>query len=162
MLYREIQKKDNKELATVIREVLKEHGMDKPGTVFTDPTTDALFELFETKNAVYWVVEDEGRILGGAGLFPTKGLPKGCVELVKIYLLKSARGKGIGKKLMQMCIDEAKCLGFDSVYLETMPELSNAIGLYEKMGFVKLDQALGESGHFACNLWMLKKIADAG
>ncbi len=158
MEIRKICKEDNVELAKVIRAVLTEHKVNKPGTVYTDPTTNTLYELFQEKNAEYWVVKSEGKILGGAGIYPTKGLPKGCVELVKIYLLKSSRGKGIGKMLMQTCIDKAKELGFTSIYLETMPELSNAIGLYQKMGFVKIEKPMGDSGHFACDLWMLKEI----
>jgi len=158
MHYRKIHLSDNKGIATVIRIVLKEHGVDKPGTVFTDPTTDELFDLFQSENAQYWVVIDEGQIVGGAGIFPTKGLPNDCVELVKLYLLKSARGKGVGKRLIELCVDEARMYGFSSIYLETMPELSNAIGLYEKMGFEKLEKRLGESGHFACDLWMLKNL----
>ena len=55
----------------MIRSVSQEHGEAKPGTVYTDPTTDALFELFQEKNSVYWVVEENNEILGGCGLFPT-------------------------------------------------------------------------------------------
>lgn len=80
--------------------------------------------------------------------------------MVKIYLHHSTRNKGVGKKLMQICINGAKENGFSSVYLETMPELSSAIGLYEKMGFNKLEKPLGNSGHFACDLWMLKQLDD--
>ena len=158
MKIREIQEKDNANLAKVIREVLTEHSVNKPGTVFTDPTTDALYELFSEKKAFYFVAENENEIVGGAGIFPTKGLPKGCVELVKIYLQSDTRGCGTGKELMQLCIDKAKEFGFTSIYLETMPELSSAIGLYEKMGFKRLTHSLGESGHFACDLWMLKEL----
>lgn len=149
---------DNKSLAKVIREVLKEHGVDKPGTVYTDPTTDALYELFQKDKAVYWVVEDAGEILGGCGLYPTVGLNESCVELVKLYLSQALRGKGIGKKLMLQCIEDAEAMGFNEVYLETLPELDNAIGLYEQLGFEQLDAPLGESGHFACNVWMLKRL----
>ncbi|HIP31762.1 MAG TPA: GNAT family N-acetyltransferase [Crocinitomicaceae bacterium] len=158
MNIRLIQKEDNLGLAKVIREVLTEYGVNKPGTVFTDPTTDALFELFQMKDSAYFVVELNGEILGGCGVYPTKGLPKGCVELVKIYLHHSLRGQGVGKQLMQLSIDVARARGFISIYLETMPELSNAIGLYEMMGFQKLNSSLGDSGHFACDLWMLKQL----
>tara|TARA_R110002072_G_scaffold303079_1_gene492972 strand:+ start:9809 stop:10285 length:477 start_codon:yes stop_codon:yes gene_type:complete len=155
---RPIQSSDNILVAKVIREILEEHGVNKPGTVYTDPTTDSLFELFQVENAFYFVVEEGKHILGGAGIYPTEGLPNRCVELVKIYLHSSARGCGIGKQLMQLCIDKANELGFDSVYLETMPELSSAIGLYELMGFKRLKTSLGNSGHFACDLWMLKTL----
>ncbi|MBL1278636.1 MAG: GNAT family N-acetyltransferase [Fluviicola sp.] len=158
MNIRPIQKPDNLPLAKVIREVLTEHGVNKPGTVFTDPTTDALYELFQKKNACYFVAIENEIILGGAGIYPTKGLPEGCVELVKIYLQSAARHRGIGKQLMLLSINKAKELGFSSIYLETMPELSSAIGLYESLGFKRLENALGDSGHFACDLWMLKEI----
>ena len=158
MNIRAIRKEDNVELAKVIRGVLTEHGVDRPGTVYTDPTTDALFELFQDKGAFYFVAENENSILGGSGIYPTPGLPDGCIELVKIYLNNTARGKGLGKQLMQVCIDKAKDFGFTSIYLETMPELSSAIGLYENMGFKKLNERLGDSGHFACDLWMVKVI----
>ena len=158
MVIRQIEHKDNVELAEVIRTILEEHGEAKPGTVYTDPTTDALFELFEQKNSVYWVVEEDGKILGGCGLFPTKGLSQNCIELVKLYLSSETRGKGIGRRLMEKCLDDAKMMGFNEVYLETIPALSSAVGLYESLGFVKLDEPLGDSGHFACDVWMLKKL----
>lgn len=158
MVIRQIEHKDNVELAEVIRAILEEHGEAKPGTVYTDPTTDALFELFEQKNSVYWVVEEDGKILGGCGLFPTKGLSQNCIELVKLYLSSETRGKGIGRRLMEKCLDDAKMMGFNEVYLETIPALSSAVGLYESLGFVKLDEPLGDSGHFACDVWMLKKL----
>jgi putative acetyltransferase len=154
-----IRKENNPEIARVIRSVLEEYGVNKPGTVYTDPTTDELYELFESQvKAAYWVVEIGGRIVGGSGIFPTKGLDSNCVELVKIYLLKEHRGKGIGEELMRLCTLEAKNMCYEKIYLETLPELHNAIGLYEKMGFKKIDQPLGDSGHFACDLWMIKEI----
>lgn len=146
---------DNPLIAKVIRTVLEEHGMNKPGTVYTDPTTDDLFELFQTPGSVYHTVEMNDKIVGGCGVFPTKGLPNGCAELVKLYLLPEARGLGIGRKLLNLCAEDATKIGYRQLYLESMPELSNAVGLYESVGYQKINQPLGDSGHFACNLWML-------
>lgn len=158
MKIREILPEDNVGLAKMIRSVLTEFGVNRPGTVFTDPTTDHLFELFETPNSKYFVLVDNERIIGGCGIYPTKGLPEGCVELVKLYLDQSTRGTGMGKELMLRSIEAAKEMGYTSVYLETMPELSNAIGLYKKLGFEDLPNALGASGHHACHIWMLKSL----
>lgn len=155
---RPIKQRDNEKLAAVIRSILTEHGMNKPGTVFTDPTTDNLFGLFQAENAFYWVVEDGETILGGCGLYPTKGLPDGCLELVKLYLSKELRGQGLGKKLMEMCTKKAQSLGFKQLYLESMPELNSAVGLYEKLGYKVLENPLGDSGHYACDLWMVKDL----
>ncbi len=149
---------DNPTIARVIRSILEEHSMNKPGTVYTDPTTDQLFELFQTPRSFYYVVEKDREILGGCGVYPTKGLPEGCAELVKLYLLSSSRGLGIGKKLLELCADEAKAMGYHKLYLESMPELSAAVGLYESVGYKKIDAPLGDSGHFACDLWMLREL----
>jgi len=154
-----IKKEDNAELARIIRTVLTEFNAGKPGTVFFDPTTDNLFDLFSAPYAEYWVLELNGMIVGGSGVYPTLGLPDGCCELVKLYLLKEARGKGYGKRLIEQCFGSAKKFGFKQVYLETMPELKMAVGLYEKCGFNYLTRPLGKSGHFGCDLWMLKKLA---
>lgn len=158
MIIRPIQHSDNPHISKVIKGALREFGVDKPGTVFTDPTTDNLFSLFKTKAAQYFILQEGNKILGGCGIYPTKGLPDGYLELVKLYLSKDARGRGYGKQLMQVCIDYAKNLGFTHLYLESLPELKEAIFLYKKMGFETVNEALGDSGHFACDLWMIKPL----
>lgn len=155
---REIQHSDNEMIAQIIRDALDEYGVGMPGTVYTDPTTDKLFELFQVSKAVYWIVEKDGQILGGAGIYPTEGLPFAYAELVKLYLNKEWRGKGIGKMLIQKCIDSASNLGYRKIYMETMPELSDALELYKKMGFISLDSSLGNSGHYSCTIWLERKI----
>lgn len=157
-LIREIRKEDNKQLAYIIRGALAEFKANKPGTVYYDPTTDDLYALFDIPGAVYFTVEIDGQIVGGSGVYPTDALPQGCCELVKLYLTTATRGKGIGKALIEKCFAAAKSFGYTSMYLETMPELSMAVGLYEKMGFAYLPGPLGKSGHFGCDLWMLKQL----
>ncbi|WP_410221153.1 GNAT family N-acetyltransferase [Pedobacter sp.] len=159
MLYRKVQAKDNRALAEIIRGVFTEHQAPTQGTVYTDPTTDALYELFQVEKAILWVAEDEGhKILGCCGIFPTPGLDKDCAELVKFYLHKDARGKGVGRALMEKCVVSAKEIGFKKLYLESLPEFATAVGIYEKQGFKKLNQPMGQSGHDGCNIWMLKTL----
>ena len=153
-----IQKEDNREIARIIRAVLTEFKANKSGTVYFDPTTDDLYTLFSAPLSEYWVLELDGKLVGGSGVYPTGGLPDGCCELVKLYLMPEARGKGYGKMLIEQCFESAAKFGFKQVYLETMPELKNAMGLYEQCGFTYLDGPLGNSGHFGCDLWMLKVI----
>ena len=153
-----IQQGDNPAIAKLIREVLTEFGANKPGTVFTDPTTDNLHLLFQTPKAHYFIAKDKGNIVGGCGIYPTKGLPEGCVELVKLYVAKSHRSIGLGKQLMEKSIAAAISEGYRELYLETLPELHVAVGLYEHLGFEYLNQPYGDSGHFACDLWMRKLI----
>jgi putative acetyltransferase len=158
MQIRPIEPGDNEELAKVIRTALAEFGANKPGTVYFDPTTDALFELFQTPKSFYYVALVDGKVVGGCGIFPTDNLPDGTCELVKLYLAKEARGTGLGKQLMEISLSWAKENGYTQVYLESMPELAKAVSIYEKVGFKALDHPLGNSGHCGCDIWMLKKL----
>lgn len=157
VIIREIQPDDNKAIAAVIRTVLKEHGVDRPGTVYTDPTTDSLYELFGQPGSKYFVATYGQEVIGGCGIYPTEGLPEGCAELVKLYVLESYRGIGLGRALIQRSFEFA-ANHYKSLYLETMPELANAVSLYEDLGFKNLDQRMGNSGHFSCHIWMLKQL----
>jgi putative acetyltransferase len=155
---RNIQPHDNKRLAQVVRNALAEFGANKPGTVYFDDTTDHLFELFQQAGSVYFVAENNAFIAGGAGIFPSTGLPHGTCELVKMYLVPEVRGLGLGKLLIEKCLDFAQATGYTQVYIETMPELRKAVSVYEKFGFEYLQGPLGNTGHFGCDVWMLKKL----
>jgi putative acetyltransferase len=158
VIFRNIEKKDNKEIAVLIRSVFREFGVDRPGTVYFDPTTDDLFSLFRTPDSIYWIAEDDGKIIGGCGIYPTQNLPEGCAEVVKLYLNASYRKLGIGRQLLEMSIESAKKMGYKQLYLESLPELGKAISLYQKEGFRFLDHKMGDDGHFGCTIWMMKDL----
>ena len=158
ILIRTIQPTDNLHLAVIIRNALAEFGANKPGTVFYDPTTDDLFNLFQQPGSIYYVAEQDGTIIGGAGIYPSNGLPQGTCELVKMYLTPQSRGKGLGKQMIEKCLDFAADAGYQQVYIETMPELRKAVSVYEKLGFIHLNGPMGNTGHFGCDVWMLKQF----
>ena len=155
---RPIQQSDNPTLAKIVRDTLAEFGANHAGTVYYEPSTDTLFELFQRKGAAYFVGEINNKIVGGAGIYPSDGLPAGVCELVKMYLLPEARGVGLGKTLIEKSLRFAKENNYENVYLESMPELKKALKVYEKFGFTYLNGPMGNTGHFGCELWMLKKI----
>lgn len=158
IIIRPIEQKDNPVIAELIKTVFREFKIDKPGTVYTDPTTNDLFNLFKTPGAAYWVVEEDGELLGGCGIYPTEGLEENCAELVKFYLSTGSRGKGIGRALMGKSFISAVSFGYEQLYLESFPELGKAVNMYEKAGFIHIDKPLGNSGHHACTIWMIKNL----
>jgi putative acetyltransferase len=158
IIIRKIIADDDAKLAQIIRSSLKEFGAAKPGTVYFDPTTDHLYKVFQTKQSAYFVAEINNEVVGGAGVFPTEALPDKTCELVKMYLSPRVRGKGIGKLLLEKCMHEAKKMGYKKMYIETMPELTKAIPMYEKYGFKYIPGPLGNSGHGGCDLFMLKDL----
>jgi putative acetyltransferase len=155
---RPVEKKDNLQLAGIIREVFEEHDAPREGTVYSDPTTDNLCELFLKPKSILWVAVSNNEPVGCCGIYPSEGLPADCAELVKFYLSANARGKGIGKELMQKCIRSAIDFGYRQLYLESLPHFEKAIGIYEKEGFVRLNKPLGASEHKTCSIWMLKEL----
>jgi len=158
IIIRYIQQEDNAALSKIVKGTLAEFGANHPGTVYYDITTDRLYEVFQKEKSAYNVVELNGDIVGGGGIYPTDGLPGDTCELVKMYLLPQARGLGLGKILIEKCVEQAREKGFSKIYLETMPELKQALSIYAKFGFEYLKGPMGNSGHTGCSLWMLKEL----
>jgi putative acetyltransferase len=155
---REIQLNDNPKIAKVIRKILIEFGVPKVGTAYADKILDTLYEAYDTEKAIYYVIEKEGEIFGGAGIKQLDNYKGNVCELQKMYFLSEARGIGLGSKMMETCLQKAKEFGFELCYLETLPYMENARKLYRKVGFKDLDAPMGDTGHYSCNLWMLKEL----
>jgi putative acetyltransferase len=159
IVIRPIERKDNAAIASVIRRTLEEFGANRPGTVYYDETTDALYQLFQSMpRSTYFIAEKDGEVVGGGGIFPSDGLPSNTCELVKMYLLPQVRGIGLGRRIIQQCIAFARENGYQNIYLETMPELKQALKTYEKFGFDYIGHPMGNTGHTGCSLWMLGDI----
>lgn len=158
MIFRPIQQGDNASLAAIIRRSIEALNLPTEGTAHSDPTTDFLFELFQKPLSGYIVVEEASEVIGGCGIYPSNGLPTHHAELVRFFLDPKARGLGIGNELMQRCEKLAMEMGYTYLYLESFPDMEAAIHLYEKFGYQRLTQPLGNTGHFSCNVWMLKQL----
>lgn len=155
---RNIQPSDNPIIARIVKDTLAEFDANHPDTVYYDPTTDTLYQVFQKEGAIYFVAELDGEIVGGGGIYPTDGLPADTCELVKMYLLPQGRGIGLGKTLIEKSLAFAKEAGYKKVYLESMPELKQALKVYAKFGFEYLKGPMGNSGHTGCSLWMLRSL----
>ena len=155
IIIRKVEQPDNVLLAAIIREVFDEYKAPHLGTVYADPTTDDLYTLFQHSRSVLWVAEVDGEVFGCCGIYPTKGLDEDCAELAKFYLSNKIRGKGIGKQLMLQCFQSAREMHYKTLYLESMPQFSQAVSMYEKYGFTQIDKPLGNSGHTSCSIWMI-------
>lgn len=83
----------------------------------------------------------------------------GGFEVAKMTVAERARGTGLGRQLMQVCIDAAKAAGARRLYLETNSSLAPALGLYRTMGFVDLDAAMRPPTDYArCDVWMERPL----
>ena len=74
-------------------------------------------------------------VVGTFGLYP---VTTSTCELRKMYLLRRARGKGLGEFILNFAIQTAKEKNYKRVLLETVSPLKEAISLYKKHGFKEI------------------------
>ena len=158
IVIRKIELEDNPKIAKAIRSVLIEMGVPKVGTAYEDTALDYMTETYDKPKMRYFIIEGDNGILGGAGIAPLDNYDGNVCELQKMYFLPQARGKGLGAKMMAICLDFAKKAGFEQCYLETMPYMDDARKLYFKSGFKSIPEPMGNTGHYSCTLWMLKDL----
>jgi putative acetyltransferase len=158
MIIRKIEKRDNQALGTIVQTVLTELGAPKVGTAYADPYLFSLYETYDKPKAIYFVVEEDGEVIGGAGIDQLENCSENICELQKMYFLPEARGKGFATKIMELCLQAAKDFRYEKCYLETMPYMEDAQKLYKKFGFTYLDKPMGDTGHTSCPVWMIKQL----
>ncbi|MGC3947326.1 MAG: GNAT family N-acetyltransferase [Chryseolinea sp.] len=79
-----------------------------------------------------WVALSDGEVVGTAALIKEGD---GCFELAKMSVAPSFRGKGVGRQLIETCIDKARAEGAIKIELFSNHQLAPALKLYEKAGF---------------------------
>lgn len=155
---REIQPKDNQQVKKVVQTVLVEMGVPKVGTAYEDESLNDMHAEYDKPRMAYFVVEEEGKIIGCAGIAPLENSDDTICELQKMYFLPEARGRGIGAQMMDHCLNYAREQGYRQCYLETLPYMQNAVKLYKRTGFQALEKPLGDTGHYNCTVWMIKSL----
>jgi len=154
-IIRPITASDDAAMAAVIRTVMPEFGAVGDGFAINDPEVDWLSRAYAEPRCAYFVIERNGRVLGGAGVAPLTGGEADVCELRKMYFLPEARGAGAGAAMMVKCLDAARQLGFKRCYLETLRGMDAAMRLYERSGFRRIDGPMGATGHGGCNAFYL-------
>lgn len=157
-IIRLIQKKDNPQIAKVIRSVLEDFNVPKVGTAYADKSLDCMFETYQKPKAAYFVVEENNKIIGGAGVAKLDNYEGNVCELQKMYFLPEARGRGIGAQMMEFCLAKAREFDFEKIYLETMEYMTHAQKLYKQVGFEYIECAMGNTGHYSCPVHMIKTL----
>jgi ribosomal protein S18 acetylase RimI-like enzyme len=84
------------------------------------------------KGGRIFMAMQDGEAVGCAALLK---MADGGYEVAKMTVSEALRGSGLGRALMQRCIDEGAALGAHRLYLETNSSLAPALGLYRAMGF---------------------------
>ena len=153
-----ISPQDDPEIGQLIRSVLEEFNVPKVGTAYADASLDCMYDTYQKSRSRYFILSDGISIYGGGGIAPLENYSEDVCELQKMYFHKSVRGQGFGQKMMVLCLDFAKKAGYTRCYIETMEYMTRAQRLYLKTGFTLLDGPLGDTGHHACGVQMIKSL----
>jgi putative acetyltransferase len=154
VVVRAVEPADDPAMARIIRTVMTEFGAVGSGYSIGDAEVDGMHAAYAGVGHAYFVAERDGEVLGGGGIGPLAGDDEEIVcELRKMFALPAARGLGVGRRLLDRCLDAAREAGFRTCYLETLQHMHQARALYEKAGFQALDRPMGSTGHHACDSW---------
>ena len=156
---RAIQPHDNTQVANVIRSVMTSYNCVGQGFSITDPEVDQMYQAYDNDKSQFYVISNKNNeIYGCAGIGPLVGGPEDTCELKKMYFNKEARGLGLGKKMMELCLTTAKELGYTYCYLETVKHMERANHLYTKYGFKVLKSQQGGTGHSGCDTFYKREL----
>jgi putative acetyltransferase len=155
VIIRAIEKKDNPSIAKIIRSVLVDFGVPKVGTAYADSSLDSMFETYQKNGSAYFVVVENEMVIGGGGIAKLDNYDGNVCELQKMYFLPEARGRGIGTRMIDLCLQTARKKSYEKCYLETMSYMEAAQKLYKRYGFQYLDSPMGDTGHYSCGVHMI-------
>jgi len=157
-LIRPIRPEDDEAVAAIIREVMASFGATGPGYSSSDAEVGAMSAAYDGVRAVCFVIELDGSVAGCGGIGPLAGADADICELRKMFLLPLARGRGLGRALLQRCLEAARGRGYRRCYLESLAAMDAAQALYRQAGFRRLDGPLGATGHSGCNRHYLLEL----
>lgn len=156
-LIKELGPTYNKQIESVIRQCLIEFGANHEGTAWTDPKLGELSSLYNATGSKYWIaINHRDEVIAGVGIAPLVHTPTIC-ELQKMYCRPDFRGSGVAHQLIQKAIHYAKPY-YQAMYLETLDTMVAAQKFYEKYDFVRIQQPLANTGHFACDVCYIKTL----
>lgn len=102
------------------------------GKKFEPSGRHSFYNDIDNEFEVFFCLVDQEKVIGTVAL---KKVDDYTVELKAMYLDRNYRGKGLGRKLMDKAVDEARCLGYKCIVLDSKSQYKVALRLYEKTGF---------------------------
>jgi putative acetyltransferase len=127
---------DVPEVVRLVTDTLAEFGLEFGKGAATDDDLPHLPASYTAHGGAFWVAYDGDALVGTAGVFP---VAPAIYELRKMYLLRAARGLGLGRRLLDTAVEWTRAQGGTHVVLDTMEKMERAIAFYEAHGFTRDD-----------------------
>ncbi|NNK89397.1 MAG: GNAT family N-acetyltransferase [Saprospiraceae bacterium] len=158
LVLRKIERTDNAQVEQMIVNVMSDYECIGEEYSSSDPELKDMYTSYNNPGSVFYVIEYKGNILGCGGLAPLEGGASDTCELRKMYFYQSLRGLGFGRKLMDICLNDARLFGYRIMYLETVERMEKANRLYAFYGFEPLEGQVGNTGHSGCDTFYRKEL----
>jgi DNA-binding MarR family transcriptional regulator/N-acetylglutamate synthase-like GNAT family acetyltransferase len=134
----------------------QEYGYDEQFEALVAEIAAKFIQHFDPKNERCWIAEKDGEIVGSVFLVKKS---KTIAKLRLLLVEPSARGLGIGKRLVDECLRFAKQVGYKKITLWTQSELPAARHIYEQAGFRLVHETPHQSwgrDNLVSQIWDLK------
>ena len=100
--------------------------------------------------SLFFIAEIDGHAAGYAKLHAGKALVgiegQKPIELVRLYVSRKWLGRGVGQALMQRCINEAREIGFQTIWLGVWERNNRALAFYRKWNFHEVGEHIFQLG----------------
>ncbi|HZD60431.1 MAG TPA: GNAT family N-acetyltransferase, partial [Anaerolineae bacterium] len=120
-----------------------DHERDEETELLSKEIKEYLLQAIPSNTFIAWIAELEGKLAGTSGMaiwqvLPKYSAPSGKIGyILNMYTLPEMRGKGIGTRLLNELIGEAKSMGLDYLNLHASKE---GMKMYRKAGFIEYQQ----------------------
>ena len=141
---------DIETVANLAREIWTDHYTPIIGS----DQVDYMLDKFQSADAIkqqlsggyeYYLASEDGNALGYIGVIPN--IDESSLMLSKIYVRKSARGKGVGQQFLDFCLQLCRDRKLKSIWLTVNKHNSNSINWYERMGFNNVAELVQDIGN---------------
>lgn len=128
------QEADVPAVKAIFGEYITSLGFDISTFQDTDTEFGDLLSLYGPPRGCILLAEDpSGAVAAGVAMKP---IAEGVCEMKRLYVRPAYRGKGIAQALVTELIRAARSAGYHSMKLDTLDTMTEAIGLYRRVGFV--------------------------
>jgi putative acetyltransferase len=156
-LVRPWKPEDRDKAAEVVRACLAEYGLAFERHQTDKDAVDVEEHYWKNKRGEFWVCEESetGLVIGTAGYYEI-GKGSNAVEIRKMFILRHARGKGLGKAILEKLERRIKEREYNEIHIQTATVLKAACQLYRSSGYWEIERDNKQK----CEIKMKKLVAD--